>query len=396
MKSFDPVTATARLVNSLGADTLERSRQFSAGTDLLQVASPAIWILVALLAIRFRLLERIVAATKRWPRWLSHLVALVGFFLVCGLLRLPWTVIADWGHQQAFGLSHQTLADFLVQASLEILLDAGVIAVVVLALFALIRRVGRRWWISAGGIVAIAVAVLLVLGPILLAPIYNRMEPLPRGPVRVAVEEIAVRAGLRPEQVVMFDGSRQSKAFNARVGGVGPMARMLISDNALAGSSLDEVRVVSAHEAGHFALGHTWRNALVLPLLAILLFFLLDRTYAPAARLMRSEARLGEPASLPVFAALCAVLGLVVMPLNNAINQHDETAADLYALETTHLPDALAAALLRSAGYRDPRPSRAVELLFYSHPAMQRRILTVMEWKAQHLSQAAERLPPAS
>jgi Zn-dependent protease with chaperone function len=58
--------------------------------------------------------------------------------------------------------------------------------------------------------------------------------------------------------------------------------------------------------------------------------------------------------------------------------------ADRYSLETVDLPDALASALVKTAEYRNPRPGRLEEILFYDHPSVQRRVLTAMEWKATH------------
>src|SRR3546814_11975270 len=92
----------------------------------------------------------------------------------------------------------------------------------------------------------------------------------------------------------MFDGSRQSDIFTANVSGIGPAARIAISDVALDRASLDEVKVVTAHEAGHYVLGHVWRHILVLPLLAFFVLALLDRLFAPAARLLGSGATLGR------------------------------------------------------------------------------------------------------
>src|SRR3546814_5159931 len=42
-------------------------------------------------------------------------------------------------------------------------------------------------------------------------------------------------------------------------------------------------------------LGHVWRHILVLPLLAFFVLALLDRLFAPAARLLGSGAQLGDP-----------------------------------------------------------------------------------------------------
>ena len=75
-----------------------------------------------------------------------------------------------------------------------------------------------------------------------------------------------------------------------------------------------------------------------------------------------------------------------------------EIEADRYTLETVSLPDALASALVKTAEYRDPRPGRLQEFLFYTHPSVERRALAAMEWKAAHgtRSAAAARLRGAA
>lgn len=44
----------------------------------------------------------------------------------------------------------------------------------------------------------------------------------------------------------------------------------------------------------------------------------------------------------------------------------------------------LVAALVKTAEYRNPRPGRLVEWLFYNHPSVERRVLRAMKWKASH------------
>lgn len=38
--------------------------------------------------------------------------------------------------------------------------------------------------------------------------------------------------------------------------------------------------------------------------------------------------------------------------------------------------------LVKTAEYRNPRPSRLEEWLFYDHPSVERRVLRAMEWQA--------------
>jgi Zn-dependent protease with chaperone function len=69
-------------------------------------------------------------------------------------------------------------------------------------------------------------------------------------------------------------------------------------------------------------------------------------------------------------------------PVMNTLSRTSETEADRHSLETVNLPDALASALVKTAEYRDPRPNPLQEVVFYTHPAVERRVLAAMQWKA--------------
>jgi STE24 endopeptidase len=166
-------------------------------------------------------------------------------------------------------------------------------------------------------------------------------------------------------------------------------ARIAISDVALKGADLDEVRAVTGHEIGHYVLGHVWRSVILFAVLAMLFFWLANRTFPLVARAMGSRATLADPAGFPVLVVIVSALGLLALPLTNTLSRIDEAEADRYSLETVNLPDALATALVKTAEYRDPRPARLQEVLFYTHPAVERRVLSAMQWKADHPSTPA-------
>lgn len=261
-----------------------------------------------------------------------------------------------------------------------------------LGVYALIRKTGARWWLWGGGFAAGVVLFMLLVGPSLIAPLFNKYEPVPPGGVRTALEKIADDVAIPHDRIFMYDGSRQSERFTANVTGIGPAARIAISDVALKEASLAEVVAVTGHEAGHYKLGHAWRSVVLMPLLAMLFFYLLNRLFAPAARLLGSDAQLGEARGLPVFMAVGAVLGLLVTPVTNSLTRIGEKQADAYSLQTVNEPDALASALVKTAEYRYPRPAALQELLFYTHPSVENRVLKAMEWKAAHPKVQA---PPA-
>jgi STE24 endopeptidase len=111
-------------------------------------------------------------------------------------------------------------------------------------------------------------------------------------------------------------------------------------------------------------------------------FLLADRLWPRIARAFGSTATLADPRGLPVVLFMVSLFLALATPALNAMSRIHEMDADRYSLETVNLPDALATALVKTAEYRDPRPHPLQEVLFYTHPSVERRVLAAMRWKA--------------
>jgi STE24 endopeptidase len=379
-----PAQEAARMVDSLGPDALAKAQAYTTGNHWLLLAGVVVSLLVALVIVRLRLLDRIAGRFADPQRFLATFTVSAAFLVISTLIALPWTLYTDWHRERAFDLSSQPLGDFLGQMAISEAIGMVLGGLFLAGVYALIRKTGRRWWLWSGGLAGIVTLAALLAGPPLIEPLFNEYKPVPPGEVRTALEQIAEDVDIPKDRIFMYDGSRQSDRFTANVSGLGPSARVAIADVALKEASLAEVRAVTGHEAGHYKLGHVWRYVVIFPLLAMAFFFLLDRLFAPTARLLGSDATLGEPRGLPVFAVVGSVLGLLVTPITNTITRVGETEADIYSLETVNEPDALASALVKTAEYRYPRPSALEEALFYTHPSVEKRVLRAMEWKAAH------------
>ena len=382
--TLTPAEQAARLVDSLGPDALAQAQAYTTGNHWLLLLNVGVSLLVAVIMVRLRLLDRIAARMEGRHPALATFTVSAAFLLISTIIALPWTIYTDWYRERSYGLSSQPLGDFLGQMAIGELIGMVLGGLFLVGVYALIRRTGQRWWLWSGGLAVVVTLLALLAGPPLIEPLFNEYKPVPAGEVRTALEEIADDVGIPHDRIFMYDGSRQSDRFTANVSGIGPSARIAISDVALKQASIAEVRAVTGHEAGHYKLGHVWRSVALLPVLAMLFFFLLNRLFAPAARLLGSDARLDEPRGLPVFAVVGSVLGLLVTPLTNTLTRIGETESDQYSLMTVNEPDALATALVKTAEYRYPRPSAWQEFLFYTHPSVEKRALMAMEWKAAH------------
>jgi STE24 endopeptidase len=382
--NFDPAAATAAYIDSLGPDALARSAAYTAGNHWLLLWNLLVAAVITWIVVRSGLLERVQARFARRGVNLRTWLVSAAFFAISGLLSLPWEIYTDWVRERSYDRTSQPLLDFVGQGLLSLAIAVVLVGLFFVGVYALMRRAGRFWWLWSGGLTAVALSFFLLAAPLVIEPLFNDYKPVPAGEVRDALIELAQRAGVPEDRLFVYDGSRQSNNFTANVAGLGGSARIAISDVAFKGASLDEVKAVTGHEIGHYVLRHVWRTVLLLSALAIVFFFLADRSFPHFARAFGSRAAISDPVGLPVLIFMMSLFLLLAQPLVNGIIRDGENAADQYSLETVNLPDALATALVKTAEYRDPRPNRLQEILFYTHPSVERRVRRAMEWKASH------------
>ena len=382
--SFDPAAATRAYIDGLGPEALAKAASYTVGSEWLSLWGVVVAALVTLLFVRLRILDRLDAKLAKRGWAVRTFLLCAAFMLLSALVTLPWDLYTGWWRETAYGRTSQPLGDYLGQGAIGIAIGVLFGALFFLGIYALIRRAGKRWWIWSGGLAALAISVMLLVSPILIEPLFNDYKPVPEGPVRAALVVQAKEAGIEPDRIFLYDGSRQSNNFTANVSGIGHSARIAISDVALKGASLDEVKAVTGHEIGHYVLGHVWIIVIVFSLLAILLFFLADRLFGRIARMFGSDVAVGDPRGFPVMMFLLSLFAFLASPVQNTLSRIDESAADAYSLKTVNLPDALASALVKTAEYRNPRPNAVEEFFFYSHPSVERRVRAAMEWKAAH------------
>jgi len=242
-------------------------------------------------------------------------------------------------------------------------------------LVALVRRLPRAWWIP-GSVVAVAIAAALTwLAPVVLAPLFNRFQALPRNsPVRAEVLGLARRAGVDVGGVYRVDASRRVRALNAYVDGIGSTRRVVLYDTLLDDTDRAQLSSVVAHELGHVKHDDILRG-LAFVALAAPLGLLFARTLAdPVAR--RAGFEPGSPGSLPAYALGLTLAALAIGIVGNQLSRRVEASADTFALDLTHHPHAFVELQrkLTVSAVGDPDPPALTHFLLGTHPSAVERI----------------------
>lgn len=301
-----------------------------------------------------------------------------GLSLALVVTGLPLSL---WAHERAVdvGLSTQSVGPWFGDVGISAAIGAVVGALGGAVGIALLRRFPRRWWLPAAGVVTGFAVLVIYVSPILIDPLFNEFEPLPRGELRSEVLSLADRSGVDVGEVYRVDASRRTTAINAYVGGIGHTKRVVLFDNLIEDYPPDQVRSVVAHELGHVRNHDLPRGLLWIAIVAPAGMLLVQRL----AELMAGRHGLGAgverrpgPAALPAVALALSLVSFGMTCAGNALSRPVEARADSFALERTRDPEAFIR-LERSLAIRnigDPDPPALYQALFGTHPTTVERI----------------------
>ena len=396
---FDVETATRAWLDTLQGPARAKSDAYFEGGYWLILWGALVSVLSDGLLLRFKLSARFRDLGERWfkrPAGVTWITALA-YTLAGWLITLPWSIYTGFVREGQYGLMNQTFAAWFGDSLKSFGIDLIVFPLLAVAVYAVIRRFPRNWWLAATGVVAAFLAFGILLSPVYIAPLFNTYTELPTGPVRDRIVALAQSKQIPSEHIYLFDASKQTKRISANVSGLGPTIRISLNDNLLNRSSEAEIAAVMGHEMGHYVLNHVFWSLLFLSLLAALILFLVSRI---APRLIaRYGGRwgvrdIGDPASLPVLGILVAVFSLLATPLTNTLVRVDESQADAFGLDTAREPDAFASIAMKLSEYRKIEPGPIEEALFFDHPSGATRVRKAMQWKKDHVPDAQMVTPP--
>lgn len=318
----------------------------------------------------------------------SFFVTVIFYVVLIALLseavQLPVAYYQGVVLERRYGLSTQTTVGWWLdhlKAGLVALIFAIAGAVIVVYL---LRWSPQFWWLIAAACFIAILVVLAQLAPVLLLPLFYQFKPLDRPDLTGRLAALAERAGVRVLGVFEWRLSDRTRKANAALTGIGRTRRILLSDTLLADHSDEEIEVILAHELAHHVHRDIWKAIALESLLITLGFYLADRVLSASAGRFGIGFK-GDIAGLPLLVLTGGAVSLALLPLANAFSRAHERRADRYALEMTRNAGAFVSAMKRLAAQNlaEERPSRLVELLFYSHPPMAARIEAARAWESR-------------
>ena len=390
-----PATATAapaapanqQQAYTLPPDKLAKAVAISRIRNILNIAG-SIW---GILFLWLLLATRGWAGIERWAekisgsRWIQGAVFFAMYLIIVTLAGVPF----DWLGQhfeRAYGISVQGWGSWLGDEGKGLGLTL-VFGVPILMLFSrIVRRWPRRYWFGLW-VATVPILVLVIFVAPLLAPIFDKFEPLQKNyPGLVTdLEKVVQRTGtnIPPSRMYLMKASLKTNGLNAYVSGIGATKRIVVWDTTAGRVPDDEVMFIFGHESGHYVLHHIPKYIVIY---SIGLFIIYWACAGFAGWLMRrfgerwGATELSSRTGFVVLLFTISIASFLAEPAGNAVSRHYEHQADVYGQEAIHglVPDPQKTAVaafnaLGQAWLEDPHPNPIIEFWLYSHPSTEQR-----------------------
>ncbi len=284
--------------------------------------------------------------------------------------------------EHRFHLSNQKLRGWVWDEIKSFLVGLLLAGIVVELLYFIIRQVPQHWWLIAWALLLALFVLLVQLAPVVLFPIFYKFEPLENEELKSRLVRLSERAGTRVRGVYQWKLSEKSKKANAALTGLGNTRRIILADTLLENYSSDEIEAVLAHELGHHVHRHILKSIAVQAAVTFAGFWAANWALHYAVERRHMFETLSDFANLPLLVLVSTVLSVLLMPALNAYSRFNERQADRYAFQSIAnvAPFISSMNKLADQNLAERSPSKWVEWLFHSHPAISKRVAAAQAW----------------
>jgi len=309
-----------------------------------------------------------------------QLALLAAFGVISGLLGLPFTLYSTFRIEERFGFNKMTFKLWLADLVKSTLVGAVIGLPIVALILWLMGSAGRLWWLWAWGTWMGFNLLVLVLYPTVIAPLFNKFQPLEDEALKARVTALMQRCGFAAKGLFVMDGSKRSAHANAYFTGFGAAKRVVFYDTLLKQLSPGEVDAVLAHELGHFKHKHIIKRIISMFAISLAGFALLGWLSSQAwfytgLGVRPNLASANDALALLLFMLVVPLFSFFVSPLFAQFSRKHEFEADAYAVSQTDGKD-LQSAMLKL--YQDNAstltPDPVFVKFYYSHPPASERL----------------------
>lgn len=309
------------------------------------------------------------------------------FMILCSIpgsiVSIPFDLYDEFHVEKKFGFSNMTFRLWIFDKIKMFVLSLVVSAVLVAAIIGVLRGFPGTWWIFLTAVLFAFTLIMQVLYPLVIAPLFNKFEPLEDGELKTKITGLMTSLGFKSTGIFVVDASKRSGHSNAYFTGIGKSKRVVLYDTLVKQLTTDELVAVLGHEFGHYKLHHIVRRICIMLPVELLLMLLLYKCAQSVAlytgfgfAVAEGQIPMMQFFGLFLSSLVAGSVQEIISPLVNFGSRRDEYAADAFSAKLTGNPQALITGLIKlnSENLSELLPPKLYVIWNYSHPTLIERI----------------------
>ena len=313
---------------------------------------------------------------------LSGLIFLGVIVILSGLPGIPFTLYNTFIIEKRHGFSTITFKLWLTDLIKGLFVSTCLMVLLLGSFLSLLYYAPKTWWFWVWLLFAIFQLLMLWLYPVLIAPLFNRYEPVKDESLNDAIVAMMSRVGLKTKGVYQVDEGKRTKHTNAYFTGLGKTKRIVLFDTLLASHAPDEILSVLAHEIGHWKKKHILKQLAFMEVASLCIFYLAYKlTGWPLMYQTFGFHEVIPYVGLLLLSVLFGPLFFFLSPVGAMIARKFEREADDFAFGLTGTNKPFTDALKRLAkdNLANLHPHPFYAWFYYSHPPLTERIARLQQ-----------------
>ena len=301
--------------------------------------------------------------------------------LLLTLASLPTDLYSTFGLEARFGFNKTTVRLYVTDRLKGLILGLVIGVPFLLVILWLMDVMGAYWWLWAFVFMTAFQLVMIVIFPALIAPWFNKFEPLKDGEFRERILALASQLGFQTSGIFTMDGSKRSAHSNAYFTGIGKAKRIVLFDTLIEQMTMEQGLAVLAHEMGHYKMKHIRRMLLVQTVFLFVGLYLLSWLLNAPWFFSAFGLTPSNHAALVLFSIVSGPATFYLGPLMNRLSRQHEYEADRFAAKTLGegkpMEEALINLTVKNLSNLNPHPWYSA--YHYSHPTPAERISAIRQ-----------------
>ena len=306
---------------------------------------------------------------------------LLGLLLIIveEIISIPISIYSTFVIEERHGFNKTTRKIFVTDIFKGLLISGAISSILYATVIFTIISAGDLWWIYAFAAVFTLQAIIFFLYPVLIMPLFNKLEPLDDEQFKKPIEKLLEKVDFKSKGLFVMNASLRSTHGNAFFTGFGKNKRIVFFDTLLKTINPDEMEAILGHELGHYKLGHIRKTLISSLVFGFLGFYILNEIFkSDNFFIAHGLENLTVYSKFLMFYLVIGSYTFFTKPITSALSRKREFEADDFSFQFTdgeHMISGLLKLTKDNASNLTPDP--LYSSYYYSHPPIAERVASI-------------------